>query len=132
MSLIEYRFESVIRQMAPSLTWDPVAHMPLVFIGTAYARKEIHQFHDLLTRARTHVAILMTPSGILGNIDLPGWTQRYWDDFYLYGDVLGGYWDVLLNTNSLKTAKGASGFRMGNTIADKYLRLGQTAAADPD
>ena len=53
MSPIEYRFKSLIRPLAPLLTWPPGAHRPLILIGTAYTGNEVQQFRDLAIRART-------------------------------------------------------------------------------
>ena len=124
MRPIEYRFISAIRQLAPWLTCALLAQMPLVLIGPAYTGNEIHQFHELMTRERTPVSIPTTPSGILWTIDRPGRTQRYWVDYSVYGDVLGGRWDIFLETQTPLTLQSAiCGFNTESAISDQYLRM---------
>ena len=133
MSPIEYRFKAAILQLAPRLTWAPVAHKQVVLVGTSYAGNEVQQSHDLLIIARTPVVILATPSGISGNIDRHEWPHHYWVDSAACVDVLGGFRDIFLKTQTpLMLQSAAGGSSMSNTIADQYSRLGQTDAGDPD
>lgn len=66
-------------------------------------------------------------------MERPGWTHRYWVDSSVYGDVVGGRWDICLKTHTpLKLQCATGGFSMENTIGGQYLRLSQTSADDPD
>lgn len=79
-SPIEYRFKTAIQRLAPWLSWAPAAQRPIILIGTAHNGNESRQFHCVMKRSRPQVVISTTPSGIIGNIDLPGWAHRYWID----------------------------------------------------
>ena len=131
MSPIEYRRKESIRQLAPWLTWAPAAQRHFVFVCTAHAGNEVRQLHDPAKRSRAHVAILMTPSEILGNIDRPCWAHRYRVAGSVYGDVVGGCRRIFLKTRTPLTLQGSTiGFSMGNAIADQYIRLDETSSVD--
>ena len=97
----EYRFTSVVTQLAQWLEWAPVAVKPRIFLGSAHTGHEVSLFQKHLTKLMEPVAILVTPSEITGAyVSNQLRTQHFWIDSPTMGDVIGGCWDVFLRTRT--------------------------------
>ena len=130
---MEYRFTSVVTQLARWLEWAPAAVKPLIFLRVAHTGHEVLLFQKHLSKLLSPAAVLVTPSEITGScVSNQLRMQHFWIDSSTMGGAVGGCWDVFLCARKpLKLTIAQCHRADGVTLAGRYEFIGRPEEVDP-